>query len=193
MDTDAPYLSEHEQTSLDRIVSILRNGEEELLRDWLDRVRDNRAVDTGQTLSDPVLLDHLPQLFQVILDHLSVKRPRADAEQYAAVHGFTRRISGYDVVETVIELLMFRRAIWSYLTAVEAPVEGAYLAMERIDGMVDRAIIASLKAFLDPAARMLHHRRVEDSAPDEDPAADGGAPDIAPAAAPRRFDGRSRE
>ncbi len=77
------------------------------------------------------------------------------------MHGFTRRITGYDIVETVIELLMFRRAIWTHLTAVNAPVAGAYTAMERIDGMVDRAVISSLRAYLDPGARMLERRPLE--------------------------------
>lgn len=139
----------------DRVVEILRLGREEILRDWMDRVRDNRALETGQVLSDPVLLDHMPQLLDAILDRLEINRSRAEAEQFAAVHGFTRRVSGYDVVEAVIELLMFRRAIWNHLTAVDAPIEGAYATMERIDGMVDRAVITSLKAFLDPSARML--------------------------------------
>jgi hypothetical protein len=140
---------------VDNVVAILRQGKEEILNDWMDRVRDNRAVEAGQTLSDPVLLDHMPQLFGAVLDRLEVNRPREDAEQFAAVHGFARRIGGYDAVETVIELLMFRRAIWAHLTAVDAPVDGSFAAMERIDGMVDRAVISSLRAFLDPGARML--------------------------------------
>ncbi len=139
----------------DRVVALLRAGHTDILKDWLDRVRDNRAIEAGQVLSDPVLLDHIPQLFDAILDRLEINRPREDAEQFAAVHGFTRRVSGYDVVEAVIELLMFRRSIWNYLTTVDAPVEGALAAMERIDGMVDRAVITSLRAFLDPGARML--------------------------------------
>lgn len=139
----------------DRVVEILRLGREEILQDWLNRVRDHRAHEPGQLLSDPVLLDHMPQLLDAMLDRLEINRSRAEAEQLAAVHGFTRRISGYDVVEAVIELLMFRRAIWNHMTAVDAPVEGAYATMERIDGMVDRAVITSLKAFLDPSARML--------------------------------------
>lgn len=143
---------------LGEIVGVLRDGRSELLQDWVDRVRDNSAVQKGQTLSDPLLLDHIPQLFDSILGRLEINRSRSEAEQAAAVHGFTRRITGYDIVETVIELLMFRRAIWAYLTAVSATVEGSYAAMERIDGMVDRAVIASLRAFLDPGARILEHR-----------------------------------
>jgi hypothetical protein len=140
---------------VDHIVGLLRSSRDEVLRDWLDRVRDNRAVEAGQTLSDPLLLDHVPQLYDAMLDRMEVNRAREDSEQLAAIHGFTRRVTGYDVIETVIELLMFRRAIWAQLTAMDAPIEGAYEAMERIDGMVDRAVITSLKAFLDPAARML--------------------------------------
>ena len=136
----------------------LRSGRSEILRDWVDRVRDNRAIKAGEALSDPLLLDHIPQLFDAILDRLAVNRSREDAEQFAAVHGFTRRITGYDIVETAIELLMFRRSIWAHLTAVAAQVEGAYAAMERIDGMVDRAVISSLRAYLDPGARMLERR-----------------------------------
>lgn len=147
-----------EARDLDGVVQILRDGRSEILRDWVDRVRDNTAVQRGQTLSDPLLLDHIPQLYDAVIGRLEINRSREDAEQAAAVHGFTRRISGYDIVETVIELLMFRRSIWAYLTAVNAAVGGGYAAMERIDGMVDRAVIASLRAFLDPAARMLDHR-----------------------------------
>ncbi len=139
----------------DQVVELLRAGRKEVLKDWLDRVRDNRAVEAGQVLSDPLLLNHMPQLFDAILDRLEINRSREDAEQHAAVHGFTRRLSGYDVVEAVIELLMFRRSIWNFLTTMDAPVEAAYAAMERIDGMVDRAVITSLKAFLDPAARIM--------------------------------------
>lgn len=173
MDVDARFLATDEVEDIDRIVQLLRAGRDEILKDWVERVRDNRAVGADQTLSDPLLLDHLPQLFDAMLDRLEVNRSREEAEQWAAIHGFTRRITGYDVVETVIELLMFRRAIWAQLTAVEAPVGGAYAAMERIDGMVDRAVITSLKAFLDPTARMLPRR----------PGAEGsaGLPDAAPA------------
>ena len=150
------------------VVAILRDGRSEILRDWVDRVRDNSAVQRGQTLSDPLLLDHMPQLYDAVVGRLEVNRSREDAEQAAAVHGFTRRISGYDIVETVIELLMFRRSIWAHLTAVNATVDGGYAAMERIDGMVDRAVISSLRAFLDPGARMLEHRPLRQADGDGD-------------------------
>lgn len=162
MEPGTELFSVDESKDIADIVEILREGRSEVLKDWVDRVRDNTAVQTGQTLSDPLLLDHIPQLFDAILDRLEINRSREDAEQFAAVHGFTRRITGYDVIETVIELLVFRRAIWAYLTAVGASIEGSYSTMERVDGMVDRAVIASLRAFLDPGARMLVRRVAED-------------------------------
>lgn len=161
MTQDDFFEPEDKAFDLGGTIIVLRSGRTEILRDWVDRVRDNRAIKSGDTLSDPLLLDHIPQLFDAILDRLAVNRSREDAEQFAAVHGFTRRITGYDIVETVIELLMFRRAIWAHLTAVDAAVEGAYQAMERIDGMVDRAVISSLRAYLDPGARMLEKRLIE--------------------------------
>jgi hypothetical protein len=153
--TATPVLDDVEPVDSDTVVVLLRAGRDEILRDWMDRVRDNRAIELGEALSDPLLLDHMPQLFDAVLDRLAVNRPREDAEQFAAVHGLTRRLGGYDAVETVIELLMFRRAIWAHVTAVDAPIERAFNTMERIDGMVDRAVISSLRAFLDPGARML--------------------------------------
>lgn len=158
METNAALDPVGDTRELNDVVKILRDGRSEILRDWVDRVRDNTAVQRGQTLSDPLLLDHMPQLYDAVIGRLEINRSREDAEQAAAVHGFTRRISGYDIVETVIELLMFRRSIWAHLTAVDASVGGGYAAMERIDGMVDRAVISSLRAFLDPGARMLEHR-----------------------------------
>ncbi|HET8655193.1 MAG TPA: RsbRD N-terminal domain-containing protein [Longimicrobiaceae bacterium] len=140
------------------VLEVLRDGREEILRDWLQRVRGNRAVQAGEALSDPVLLDHVPQLFDAMLAHLEMNRSREEAEQFATVHGFTRRITGYDVVETLVELLMFRRAIWAHLSATGAGAEGACAAMERLDGLVDRAVVASVRAYLDPTARLLERR-----------------------------------
>lgn len=161
-DGEADLYTPSEARNLEDIVELLRDGRDAVLRDWVDRVRDNTAIKTGEALSDPVLLDHMPQLFEAILDRLAVNRTREDTEQFAAVHGFTRRISGYDILETTMELLMFRHAIWSHLTAVGASGDGGFVAMERIDGMVDRAVIASLKAFLDPAAKIMSRRSDSD-------------------------------
>jgi len=160
MHPDLPTSSSEQHINIAEILELLRRGREEILADWVDRVRDNSAVQKGQALSDPLLLDHMPQLYDAILDRMDANRSREDAEQFAAVHGFTRRLTGYDVIETVVELLMFRRSIWAYLTAVDAGVAGAFATMERIDGMVDRAVIASLRAFLDPGARMLSRRPI---------------------------------
>jgi hypothetical protein len=159
--SDSEFYTPREARELGGALETLRNGRAELLRDWVERVRDNQAMRAGQALTDPILLDHIPQLFDAILDRLEINRPREDAEQFAAIHGFARRLSGYNVVETVLELLMFRRAIWAHLTAVGARASGAYAAMEQIDGMVDRAVLASLNAYLDPAARMLERREAE--------------------------------
>ena len=153
--TETQFYTERQIRDLSGAVELLRAGREAVLRDWMERVRANQTMVTGQALSEPLLLDHVPQLFDAILDRLEINRAREDAEQFATVHGFTRRLTGYNIAETVLELLMFRRAIWAHLTAVGAQVEGAYAAMEQIDGMVDRAVLASLNAFLDPSAAML--------------------------------------
>ena len=153
--TETQFYTERQIRDLTGAVEELRNGRETVLRDWVERVRANQAMVTGQALSEPLLLDHVPQLFDAILDRLEINRSREDAEQFATVHGFTRRLTGYNIAETVLELLMFRRAIWAHMTAVGAKVEGAYAAMEQIDGMVDRAVLASLTAFMDPSASLL--------------------------------------
>lgn len=140
------------------ILSILRAGRDAILLDWTERVRANAAVESGRALSDPVLRDHVPQLFDAIVDRLHFNRDRADAEYFAAVHGFGRRVDGYDLEECVAEFTMFRRAVWAYFSAVRARPEGAYAAMEVIDGMIDRAVLASLRAFTNPDARMLERR-----------------------------------
>ena len=155
MDGTPAIFSQGEIRELASATGVLRAGREEILKDWMDRVRDNKAMRADDSLPDPLLLDHLPHLFDAILDRLEVNRPRDDAEQLAEIHGFMRRLDGYDVAETVAELLMFRRAIWAHLTAVEAPVPAAYAAMEQIDGMVDRAVLASVGAFLNPHAALL--------------------------------------
>lgn len=163
MDGESAFFTPGEIRDLSGTLEILRDGRAEVLRDWMERVRDHQSLQVGQDLTEPLLLDHMPQLFDAILDRLEINRPREDAEQFAVIHGFTRRLTGYNVAETVLELLMFRRAIWAHLTAVGARVQGAYAAMEQIDGMVDRAVLSSLTAFMDPGARMME-RRDEDGA-----------------------------
>lgn len=162
MDGESDFFTPGELRDLSGTLEILRTGRPEVLRDWMDRVRDHRALQAGQALTEPLLLDHMPQLFDAILDRLEINRPREDAEQYAVIHGFTRRLTGYNVAETVLELLMFRRAIWAHLTAVGARATGASAAMEQIDGMVDRAVLSSLTAFLDPVARMMERQDAGD-------------------------------
>jgi hypothetical protein len=181
--TESQFYTERQIRDLSGAVDHLREARETVLRDWMERVRANQAMVTGQALAEPLLLDHVPQLFDAILDRLEINRSREDAEQFATVHGFARRLTGYNIVETVLELLMFRRAIWSHLTAVGAQAAGAYAAMEQIDGMVDRAVLSSLNAFLDPAAALLD-REDGDGAPTNGAAPDsaGAAPATEPAA-----------
>jgi hypothetical protein len=154
-ETDAQYFTEREIRGLSNAVDALRDGREGLLRDWMERVRANQAMTTGKVLAEPLLLDHIPHLYEAILDRLEVSRSRDDAEQLATVHGFTRRLSGYNIAETVLELLMLRRAIWAHLISVGTRPEAGYAAMEQIDGMLDRAILSSLTAYLDPGAVIL--------------------------------------
>ena len=155
-----PSLYRIEVKDFTDVLAALRDGRDAIIVDWIERVRENAAVETGHRLSDPVLLDHVPQLFDAILDRLVLNRDRADAEYFAALHGFGRRVDGYGLEENVAELAMFRRAIWSHLSAVGARSDGACAAMEMIDGMIDRAVLASVRAFSDPDARMLERRAV---------------------------------
>jgi hypothetical protein len=112
------YAGDHQDH--EEVVALLRRGRDEILRDWVERVRDNITVQTGRDLEEPVLLDHMPHLFDSILDRLEYNRSRDDAVRLAAIHGANRRSDGYGVVETVTELFMFRRAIWVYLSTVDA-------------------------------------------------------------------------
>jgi hypothetical protein len=153
-----PSLYRIEVKDFTDILGALRSGRDAIIVDWIERVRENASVETGRRLSDPALLDHVPQLLDAILDRLLLNRDRADAEYFAALHGFGRRVDGYDLAENVAELAMFRRAIWAHLAATGARSEGAYAAMEMIDGMIDRAVLASVRAFTDPDARMLERR-----------------------------------
>ncbi len=153
-----PSLYRIEVKDFTDILGALRSGRDAIIVDWIERVRENSTVETGRRLSDPVLLDHVPQLFDAILDRLLLNRDRADAEYFAAVHGFGRRVDGYELDEIVAELTMFRRAIWAHLSATGARSEGTCAAMEMIDGMIDRAVLASVRAFNDPDARMLERR-----------------------------------
>ncbi len=148
---------------LGAVLSVLQARREEILEDWIDRVRRNRAVEAGRALSDPVLLDHVPQIFDAILDRLVLGRSRDEAEQFATIHGFARRTGGYDPLEVVIEFFILRRCLWNFLLNECSKPALVVGAMDLVDGLLDRAVVASLQAHSDPNAQQL--RRTSDEEP----------------------------
>jgi len=149
------------EPELDAVLAVLRASREEILEGWIERVRRNRAVEAGQELPDPVLLDHVPQIFDAILDRLVLGRSRNEAEQFATIHGFARRTGGYDPLEVVIEFFMLRRCLWNFLLSECEKPSLVLSAMDLIDGLLDRAVVASLQAHADPNATQLRHASSE--------------------------------
>lgn len=138
---------------LHTLLAQLRAELPTIVANWMERVRENQLARTARQLEEPLLRNHVPQLLEAILQWVEDGQ-REEIEQYAAVHGFTRRVSRYDVVETVLELMMLRRALWEQL-AQHVPWTGPVALMARVDGLLDRASLVSLQAFLDPNAQVL--------------------------------------
>ena len=105
---------------ISHIAKMLREGKEELIGDWISRVRSDPAIPQAHTLDEEALRDNIPRLIDALVDSLtqSAKRgePRgATAEEIGAEtavreHAQHRMEEGYSLAEELREMGHLRSA-----------------------------------------------------------------------------------
>jgi len=102
---------------LTSVATILEEGSEATIQDWLSRVRRDDKVLTVW-LDDPVRSAHLPQLFRDLVFRLRNPQPlgsRALVSSAASEHGLARRVQGYTAAMMVEESRMLQVSIFQTL------------------------------------------------------------------------------
>jgi signal transduction histidine kinase len=109
----------------------------------IDRWRNAAEVEPAQAkrlakMDDGELLDHLPALIEALIRVLRGER-ESRVEEEARRHGHQRRLDGYNVVDVLWELTIFRRVFLAVLNeASEAvadwiPVDGSTTILDLLD------------------------------------------------------------
>lgn len=128
-----------------RLASYLVTKKEAILAEWLERVRADSSIIPADTLNTIALKNHLPEIFDDLIDTLRRYGNETVAEQAvkdAEQHGATRLRQGYQLPEMLRELKHLRAVLIYHARAFED--------LNPDDGMAARIFISTtLHAFLD--------------------------------------------
>lgn len=88
---------------------------EDILRSWVDEVKKDPRLTTADSLSQPLLEDHVPTLLQDFVEVLrsGEREVEPDAQQNAVKHGAERWGQGYSYKELVWEIYRLRRVLFA--------------------------------------------------------------------------------
>src|SRR3954454_13912066 len=93
------------------LAEYLRSNADEIVRRWADdATRDPAQPACRMHLSGSDLVDHLPDLLQMLARTL-VEEETSAAERDGAEHGHQLRAIGYTVTELLDEMSLFRRHV----------------------------------------------------------------------------------
>jgi signal transduction histidine kinase len=134
------------------VAALLRAERDEILRRWIDRVRDDPAVPRANGLAQPLLVDHTPRLLDDIANVLDGGESTAPRRVEAADHhGEQRYEVGYTLSATVMELSVLRMVILELL--LERAAEVSPRIELKIHALIDQAIAASCQS-MERASRL---------------------------------------
>jgi hypothetical protein len=143
-----PKTEAHPDSVNGRLADYLAAKKEAILGEWLERVRADPAITPTETLNTVALKNHLPQIFDDLIDTLRRYGSEKVAEQAvkdAEEHGAMRLRQGYELPEMLRELKHLRAVLIGQVRAFES--------LHPDDGMVAHLFISTtLHAFLDEMA-----------------------------------------
>lgn len=126
------------------LAEVLRTRRDEVVRRWLERVRER----LGEAGPAPALLDSLPQYVDALAEALAARGgpDAARAAQVAAEHGAQRSVLGIEVDQLVLEYRLLRQV------GVEVARESAGVGADDVLALSDLLIegaAAALRAWSD--------------------------------------------
>jgi signal transduction histidine kinase len=134
-----------------------RLGKHALLARWRERVRaDSNLPEQRVTFTDRELEDHLPALFDSIVEALEGKEvSRETIRQEGAQHGHMRRMSGYAIAQVIWEFAIFRALLRETLEelAPAEPSPNLFAARELILTIIDRSEVGSVQQYIEETSR----------------------------------------
>lgn len=138
----------HPESVNARLANYLASKKEMIITEWLERVRADPAISSTETLNTVALKNHLPQIFDDLIETLrryGCEVVAGQAVKDAEEHGYTRLRQGYELTEMLRELKLLRSVLIFHLRSFED--------LNPEDGMAARLFTSTtLHAFLDEMA-----------------------------------------
>ncbi|AEI64128.1 ATP-binding protein [Corallococcus macrosporus] len=132
-----------------RISAFLREYRVELLEEWQ---RAMRALHLGREAQPSWLLDHLPQLVDMLADLID-HGPDEILTTVPDEHAMSRLDAGFDLGQVATEYALLRQCILHRLEAESAlPAPGE---LERLEGALDRIVTRTVTSFSQGRQRIL--------------------------------------
>tara|TARA_R100000027_G_scaffold63666_1_gene56528 strand:- start:1525 stop:2754 length:1230 start_codon:yes stop_codon:yes gene_type:complete len=91
------------------IISQLEGNRDPILQEWLNRRQINAAKEGVNLKSRKAWMDHLPQIFDELID--SLRTSNLDDEDTAEDHAQTRLKQGFDLAEAILDLSLLEELI----------------------------------------------------------------------------------
>ncbi|MBV8214243.1 MAG: sensor histidine kinase [Verrucomicrobia bacterium] len=96
------------------IVQHLADRQSQTIRAWINAARNDLEIKSARTISEPELADHLPKLFNHLVDYLQssgAEDCKKIVREEARKHGHQRWRQGYQLSELLREIAIIRRLI----------------------------------------------------------------------------------
>lgn len=138
---------EHLPAACARLADYLQSHKDEVISEWIANVRWDPSVPT-EALTRPELTDHLPNIFDAIVQAIRDACTHANDDQVqhlAARHTIVRWVQNYDLKAVLRELSLLRAGLIHHLCAFEehAPdfgIQARLFTSTVIHGVVDDII-----------------------------------------------------
>lgn len=107
-----------------RLADYLQSHKDQVISDWIASVRREAAV-PSDTLTQPEITDHLPSIFDAIVQAIREECSNGNVEEVqhlAARHTIVRWVQNYDLKAVLRELSLLRAGLIRHLCAFEDEV-----------------------------------------------------------------------
>ena len=139
----------------DEITRLLQNGHDTIVRNWAEKVSNDRRVRSDAGLTYLQLIDHVPEIVEELRGALDGgERPGAQMLHEGQKHGRMRWKQGYELKEVVRELTLLRATLVEFLETYQRALSrhGAsdvVKSYNRIAGFMDEEIYRTVEAYLE--------------------------------------------
>jgi signal transduction histidine kinase len=135
-------------TLVSRIAAMLRNRQDELIDEWIARVRDDPAIPQARCLDEEALRNNVPMIVEALIASLSQRGQPDDAqgqsahqiggEQAAKTHAQHRRADRYSLAEELRELHHLRAVFIDLCARAGLTLQGEEAKL--VHGVIDEVM-----------------------------------------------------